>query len=321
MTAASDPWSSATNTKEHCSTMSPQDKPMPNLFLVGSMKSGTTTLHRYLKTHPEIFMTEDPKEPTYFLDRAQLLDVLPGLEKRGIWRSVDAYLELFEGAGSCPVVGEASANYARLHRVRGVPKRVADFNPGAKILFIARDPVERTVSNYWYMVRFFGERREMLEAVREDPDYIDTSYYAMQLKAWLEFFPRERVRLITLEALRNAPLQTMRGIFKWLCVDAEFVPPNLGDRANVAPSVLLQVKGSGLLHRIRHSAMWNAIGPLVPAPMRRAARSFSEETVTRDNTDRTAVNSYLRLIFSPQVDELATLLEREFPEWTSLYSE
>ena len=298
-----------------------QEKPKPNFFLVGSMKSGTTTLHRYLATHPEIFMTEDPKEPSFFLEREQLLDVLPGLEKRGIWRSEDAYLELFEGAGSCPVIGEASANYARLNRVSGVPKRVAEFNPDARILFIARDPVERTISHYWYMVRFFGERREMLEAIREDPDYIDTSYYAMQLKAWLEFFPQERVHLITLEALRDAPMQTMREIFEWLCVDSDFVPPNLGDRANVAPSELLQVKGSGLLHRIRHSAMWNAIGPLVPTPMRRVARSFSEKPVTREDTDLSAVSSYLRPIFRPQVDELAALLEREFPEWTGLYSE
>ncbi len=196
-----------------------KSKTKPNLFLVGSMKSGTTSLHRYLNTHPEIFMSADPKEPTYFLDREQLLDVLPGLEKRGIWRSVDAYLELFEDAGSCPVVGEASANYARLNRVRGVPGRVAEFNPGASILFIARDPVERTVSHYWYMVRFFGERRGMMEAISSEPDYTDTSYYAMQIKAWLEFFPMERFHFITMEELRDAPRQTMRGVFEWLGVD------------------------------------------------------------------------------------------------------
>ena len=125
----------------------------PNLFLVGSMKSGTTSLHRHLARHPQIFMTMDPKEPIYFLTREQLLDVLPGVEKRGFWRGEDTYLALFEGAGHHPIIGEASANYARLNRVQGVPERVAAFNPEARILFIARDPIEHTISHYWYMVQ------------------------------------------------------------------------------------------------------------------------------------------------------------------------
>jgi hypothetical protein len=38
----------------------------PNLFLIGAMKSGTTTLHELLAQHPEIAMC-DPKEPCYFV--------------------------------------------------------------------------------------------------------------------------------------------------------------------------------------------------------------------------------------------------------------
>ena len=94
----------------------------PNFFLVGSMKSGTTSLHRYLKSHPEIFMTEDPKEPSYFLDLEQLRDVLPGLESRKIWESEDNYLALFDEATNQPIVGEASANYSRLNRVKKRPR-------------------------------------------------------------------------------------------------------------------------------------------------------------------------------------------------------
>ena len=40
----------------------------PNLFLVGAMKAGTTSLHNYLDAHPEVFMTPDPwKETQYFV--------------------------------------------------------------------------------------------------------------------------------------------------------------------------------------------------------------------------------------------------------------
>ena len=292
--------------------------PRPNFFVVGSMKSGTTSLHRYLLTHPQIFMTEDPKEPTYFLERDQLLDVLPGVEKRGFWRGEDAYLALFKAADGHPIIGEASANYARLNRVQGVPDRVAAFSPDARILFIARDPIERTISHYWYMVRFFEERRDMLAAIREEPDFTDTSNYAMQLKAWLERFPEERVRFITTESLSAKPVETMAEVFRWLKVDDGFVPPNLGERVNEAPAVVQQVRGRGRLHDLRHSSLWNAVGPMVPSALRKAARRFSERAVEREEVDREPVEQYLRPLQLRQTEELSDLLQRRFPEWETL---
>jgi len=37
----------------------------PNLFVIGAMKSGTTSLHSYLAAHPQVFMST-PKEPRFF---------------------------------------------------------------------------------------------------------------------------------------------------------------------------------------------------------------------------------------------------------------
>ena len=293
----------------------------PNLFVVGSMKAGTTSLARYLGAHPEIFMTSDPKEPTYFLTREQLLDVLPGLEKRGFWRSEEYYLRLFDAAGDRPIVGEASANYARLNRVSGVPEKIHAFNRDARILFIARDPVVRTISHYWYMVRFFGERRDLLTAIRQDPDYIETSNYALQLRPYLSLFGRDRVFTITTEALSSRPEATMAGIYQWLGIDATFKTPNLAERANETPDVVTQVRGSGLLHRFRHSALWNAVGPIIPASLRGLGRQLSEKPVERVAVDPVAARHYLRPIQRPQVAELEELLGRKFPEWTTLHGD
>jgi len=69
-------------------------EPQPNLFLVGAMKSGTTSLHNYLDLHPEIYMWRDPwKEPRYFVKEANL--------KRGL----DWYLGLFSEASGYKYVG------------------------------------------------------------------------------------------------------------------------------------------------------------------------------------------------------------------------
>jgi hypothetical protein len=293
----------------------------PNLFVVGSMKAGTTSLARYLGAHPEIFMTSDPKEPTYFLTREQLLDVLPGVEKRGFWRGEEYYLKLFEGAGDRPVVGEASANYARLPRVPGVAEKIHAFNPQARILFIMRDPVARTISHYWYMVRFFGERRDLLTAIREDPDYVETSNYALQMRPYLALFGRERVMAITTESLARHPEDTMAGVYRWLGVDPAYVPPNLAERANETPDVVTQVRGTGLLHRFRHSALWNALGPMIPESIRGLGRRFSEKPVERNSVDPAAARRHLRPIQRPQVAALEELLEQTFPEWTTLHGE
>ena len=285
------------------------------------MKAGTSSLARYLGAHPEIFMTSDPKEPTYFLTREQLLDVLPGVEKRGFWRGEEYYLKLFETAGDRPVIGEASANYARLNRVAGVPERIHAFNPDARILFIMRDPVERTLSHYWYMVRFFRETRGLLEALREDADYIDTSDYALQLRPYLALFGADRVLAITTEALAGQPVQTMSAVFEWLGVDPAHVPSNLAERVNETPEVVTQVRGGGLLEKFRHSAFWNSVGPRVPQSLRGLGRRLARRPVERGSVDTAAARRYLRPIQRPQVTALQDLLGRDFPEWQTLHGD
>ncbi len=38
---------------------------MPNFLIIGVMKSGTTSLHYYLKQHPQVYMSP-VKEPNFF---------------------------------------------------------------------------------------------------------------------------------------------------------------------------------------------------------------------------------------------------------------
>ena len=293
----------------------------PNLFVVGSMKAGTSSLARYLGAHPDVFMTSDPKEPTYFLTREQLLDVLPGVEKRGFWRGEEHYLRLFEAAGDRPVVGEASANYARLNRVKGVPERIHAFDPDARILFIMRDPVERTLSHYWYMVRFFNEHRDLLTAIREDADYVQTSDYALQLRPYLALFGAGRVLAITTEALADQPAATMASVFGWLGVDPTHLPTNLSERVNETPDVVTQVRGTGLLQQFRHSGLWNAVGPRIPASLRRLGRKLAVRPVQRGAVDVAAARRYLRPIQRAHVAALEQLLGRTFPEWKTLHGD
>jgi hypothetical protein len=81
--------------------------PAPNLFVVGAAKCGTTSVYRYLNSHPAIFMSAR-KEPHHF----SRLRTIPELQPR--LRQVlddEAYLNLFAGARDEMWRGEASTSY------------------------------------------------------------------------------------------------------------------------------------------------------------------------------------------------------------------
>lgn len=295
-------------------------RPRPNLFLIGAMKSGTTTLHQHLAAHPSVFMS-DPKEPCYFVARSQL--DWPAIEARGFWRGEKYYLELFEAAGDLPVVGESSTLYSKAPRISGVPERIARFNPAARIVYIMRDPIERAISHYWHQVRFQREHRDLLTAVREEPHYREVSHYAMQLEPYRRLFGAERVATLTIEGLRADPLGEIERLYRWLGIDPSFVPDDIGARRHATPERIVRPKGSGRLERFRYSPLWNALGPAVPAPIRAFGRRLAAESLDRasETEAQRRVAEFLRPFQRAETEALAEMLGRPFPEWTVLYGD
>jgi hypothetical protein len=279
------------------------NKRRPNLFLIGAMKSGTTSLHAYLGSHPQIFMCSK-KEPEFFAKETV----------RG--RGEDWYLTLFAAAESEPIIGESSTAYSRIPVFPGVPERIAKFNPEARFIYAMRDPIERTISQYWFHVRFCGERRDMLTAVREDLHLTATSNYAMQLAPYFERFGSDRIATLTFEELLRNPSNVTRQLFAWLGVDASFVPLNLDHRENVTPQIIVLPK-TGLLNHVGR-----ALKPLIPSRMFSAAkrRLQAYESIDRNSRSVDEVIEFLRPMQKEQVARLEEMLGRSFPEWKSLYS-
>jgi hypothetical protein len=287
----------------------------PNLFIIGAMKGGTTSLHNYLGSHPQIFMSE-VKEPMFFLDRRE--QTRPS-DPKGYWNDVALYLDLFAQAGDAKLVGESSTGYTKLPQLTGVPKRIHEFDPKARLIYIMRDPVERTISHYWWRVWKEGETRDFVTAIREDPLYCAFSDYTMQLVPYLETFGPGQVTTTTLEELNSDPQRVLRDLFAWLGVDSSFVPPNLSEQMNTTPRELVQPRRSGWLQYLRNSRLWNAIGPLTPPFVRSFGRLLAERRVNKAAAPRKEVVTFLRPIQREQTRRLSRMLGRDFPEWTTLY--
>src|SRR5262245_32556832 len=120
---------------------------LPNLFIVGAPKCGTTAWMEYLRSHPAIFFPKF-KERCYFA-----LD-LPNFR---LTRSAPDYAKLFAGSGDARVVGEASAMYlfseAAAHAIRA-------HDPGSKILIFLREQEEYLPSLHNQFLWEFAEEIE-----------------------------------------------------------------------------------------------------------------------------------------------------------------
>jgi hypothetical protein len=296
----------------------PRDTINPNLFIIGAMKSGTTFLWSLLASHPAIFLCR-PKEPSYFIDPAQLRELQPWLWQQGYWQSEEFYLKLFQSARNAAIVGEASVYYTHLPLASGVAERISQFNPDARLIYIMRDPIERTISHYWHRVRHNHELRSITQAIRNDPQYRDVSYYKMQISPYLKAFKRDQLKLLTFEELISNTAETVREIFRWLNVDSSFELPLISPE-NVTPETVEQLPAwwESVSRFKKQNDLVNAAIDYIPASIRRNAGRMILRRVNRSLVDIDEVVQYLRPLQQKQTQELTHLIGRDFPEWRML---
>jgi hypothetical protein len=289
----------------------------PNLFIIGAMKAGTSSLHEYLRLHPEIFMSGF-KEPQYFAPHRTRQGLGWGQGNAYPEPGIGWYLRLFEHAGDVKYAGESSVSYTAAPWVTGCDRRIHDFNPGARLIYLLRDPVERTVSHYWHFVADGREDRDMHTAVKRNEDYIARSNYAMQLRPYFETFGRDRVYLLTLEELNARPAETVRRLFEWLGVEASH-SVKTEDKFNVTPAVLRQTKrGRVFLDTLLKSWRWRRVEEHLPLFIPRLFERLTYRTVNRCEVDVRATLDYLIPILRGYTGELSRLVGREFTDWATV---
>ncbi len=169
----------------------------PNFFIVGAAKAGTSSLWKYLNSHPQVFMPRDElhKEPCFFSSFGESM-------------GLDYYLNLYATASEKQTLcGDAST--AHLSDPVSA-ERIYAFNPDARIIIILRNPADRAYSLYNWMVQegyeyagSFEEalRLENIRAAKSIPNWFDYGYYwdfmyfrsglyYQQVKRYLDLFKR-----------------------------------------------------------------------------------------------------------------------------------
>lgn len=155
----------------------------------------------------------------------------------------------------------------------------------------------------------------MLQAVREDPQYKAFGAYGMQLEPWFATFGRNRILLLTFEALSADPASCVNSVLAWLGLDPLPEGTSFG-RENALPATFSRSRGQGYLSRLRHSRLWDRLSPLVPKRLRRLGVDLAVAEASASDESRDEVVAELRPWAREVIADLGTLLGRDFPEWT-----
>jgi len=226
---------------------------VPDFFIVGHPKCGTTALYDTLRRQPGIYMPA-LKEP-HFL--ASDVDARRG----GVPRTLEAYLALFDEASPDQLLGEASPSYLSSQTAAA---NIAALAPAAKIIAVLREPASflrslhlqflqsRIESEADFEKAISVERLRSKEVNGSDattpaPRYFERVRYVEQLRRYHDVFAREDVLVLIYDDFRGDNEGTVRGVLRFLGVQ-EAVPIDVRE-AN--PTVRLR---SRQLDDLIHSA-------------------------------------------------------------------
>lgn len=197
-------------------------KRQPTFLCIGVQKAGTSWLYEMLRQHPEI-CTGRPKE-IHFFNR-----------DKNFQRGWDWYLSHFAHCYEAKAIGEFTPDYLWdvAHRLdvpgyevaENIPARVHKALPDIKLLVILRNPVDRAVSSYFHEIganRLSPNRR--LSQVGDSAGIVSKGYYSEHLGRWLEYYPRERFKIMIYEEdlARDRRSETLRSVFDHIGVDRNF---------------------------------------------------------------------------------------------------
>lgn len=205
---------------------------LPSFVVAGAPRCGTTSLHYYLRQHPQVCMS-DIKEPNAFLFAA---DGTPFIEEAPIIRKsvpdLTSYRALFRPGPATLATGDASPLYLY---TEPTPARILEVCGSLKVVCVLRRPAERAWSHFLHAFADVPEDRraerfaELVGAeMREGTGYtpyrtrthlVRLGRYAAQLRRYHAAFGPENVLTLLTEELASEPARVVRAVAAHIGVD------------------------------------------------------------------------------------------------------
>ncbi len=301
---------------------------LPDFFIVGHAKSGTTALYEMLRRHPEIYMPAS-KEPWFF---AEELRLRPPPRPEGIPGSLKEYSALFTAAHPSQRAGEASALYLWS---RTAPAAIAAARPDARIIALFREPASFLHSLHLQFLQTYVEvESDLATALALERDrrqgrriprytywpqallYSEHVQYVEQLRRYHAVFPREQVLSLVYDDFRGDNAAIVRRVLRFLEVDDSVEP----DAVELNPTVRARSQRlSELVHALsvgRDPISRTAkagVKAVTPRGLRTKALATTKRRLlyAEPGPPDEAVMMELRRRFKPEVLALSEYLDRD----------
>jgi len=193
---------------------------LPDFLVLGTQKGGTTTLQHFLNQHPKVFLAPN-KEVHYFTKH---------------WaQPITWYANHFIGASTNQRCGEITPFYL-FHPE--APQRINSLLPDTKLIVLLRDPVERSISQYFHSKRLGLESLSLEHALEveverlrtgkqqhlQEHSYVSRSRYLEQLDRYMQLFKTEQLLVLQSEAFFNNPAKAWRKLESFLGLSKAPIP-------------------------------------------------------------------------------------------------
>jgi Sulfotransferase family len=295
---------------------------LPDFFVAGAPKAGTTALHAALARHPSLYMSA-VKEPKFFLtDGPPPTRGGPGdaqTYRDHVWRR-ENYEALFDPAPAGALRGESTPFY--LYR-RSAQQRIRALIPAAKLIVCLRDPVERAHSNWAHLwsagldpigdfVQACAEEDRRIAAGWADFwHYTALGRYGEQLEQLYSVFPTSQVFVLRYRALLENPVQALDRICGFLGVEQGVITEV--PRENVTSHPRLSPRYQVVSRALRMVSAASRV------PGAKAARRSLERTLQRDGSPRRPLTWEQRQelipIFEADIRLLEVITGGDYSDW------
>ena len=309
---------------------------LPNFFVVGAAKAGTTSIYNYIKQHPEVYLSPI-KEPNFFstdIDinkfrknyRKEIEEAYKQFFKYGksthltFIRNWNDYYKLFESVNDEKAIGEFSTSYLYS---KVAAKNIYNNIENAKIIIVLRNPIERAFSHYIMDLKIGYTNLGFMEAIKKDMNakekgwgitslYLELGEYYEQVKRYIEIFPQRNIKIYLFEDLKNTK-DFVLDIYKFLNINPDIYFPDITQKFNKGKVPKLKTtfyiaKKIGLIdlgRRITPSIVKNRLKKIF----------FSEKSLPKLTKEE---KNFLISYYEDDIKKLSKLIERDLSHWFNI---
>jgi Sulfotransferase domain len=271
---------------------------LPSFFLIGPPRTGTSWLHTVLS---ERTWLAHPTKETRFFDKH-------------FERGLNWYRANYRKVAYGRVVGEVAPTYFASKEAR---ERIARLIPNARIICTLRNPVDRVVSLYRLKRAYGLIPWTFEEALKRDPELMESSQYSVYLRAWKSAFGEPQVMVAVHEDARIDAQSYIDKVVDFIGVPRfpllpRHLQPVLSSEEMTEPRYYYWTRGANLLAEWSKARNLDAIVAL-------AKRMGMIKLFVGGGPPFPQLSCCekvrLQELFRPEIDKLEAMLNRDLSVW------